>query len=77
MIGPVDESIPLTSVIVTVSPFGSVSLANRFVDATFPVTAAAMSFPATGLSLASGSGSAVTLSFTVAVSDAPLGSTIE
>ena len=30
VIGPVDGSIPSTSVIVTVSPFGSVSFANRF-----------------------------------------------
>ena len=77
MIGPVDGSIPSISVIVTESPFGSVSLPSRFVVAICPVTAAAKSSPAEGLSLTPGFGSAATLSVTVAVSVAPLGSMIE
>ena len=46
VIGPVDGSIPSTSVIVTGSPFGSVSLANRFVVAGVPTGATARSLPA-------------------------------
>ena len=76
VIGPVDGSIPLTSVIVSGSPLGSVSLANRLVVAGLPVTAEARSSPAFGTSLLLGSGSAMIFSVTVASSVAPLGSTI-
>ena len=77
VIGPVVGSTPSTSVIVTGSPFGSVSLPNRFVVAGVPTGATARSLPAAGSSLVAGSGSGSTVKVTVAVSVAPLGSTIE
>ena len=76
VIGPADGSCPSTSVIVTESPFESVSLANRFAVAGAPAGAITRSSVASGSLLADGSGSGATSIETVASSVAPLGSTI-
>ena len=73
--GPADGSLPSTSVIVSGSPFGSVSLASRFAVAFRPAIADARSSPATGSSLTFGLVSGVTFNVTLAISVAPLGST--
>ena len=77
VIGPVDGSTPLTSVMLRGSPLGSVSLSSRFAVAVSPTGATARSSFACGSSFTDGSESAITLSVTVASSLAPLGSVIE
>ena len=76
VIGPAVGSRPLTSLTVSGSSSGSVSLARRFAEAGSFMVPAIRSLPASGSSFTFGS-SGVTVSVTVAVSVAPVGSTIE
>ena len=77
VIGPADGLLPSTSVMVSGSPFGSVSLASKLAVAGRPAIADARSSPAKGTSLTFGLVSGVTFKVTLATSVAPLGSTMK
>ena len=66
VIGPVDGSMPSTSVTVTGSPLGSISLVSTLTVAGSPTGETATSSLACGSSFAAGSESAITVSVTVA-----------